>query len=118
MFFNKETGNIGENLAVNYLKKQNYKILQTNYRNKIGEIDIIANDKNTIVFIEVKTRSSLKFGTPSEAINFHKQQKIRNTAISYLKYKNLYEKVAVRFDCIEILGDKLDCKINHIKNIF
>lgn len=118
MFFNKETGNIGENLAVDYLKKQKFKILQTNYRNKIGEIDIIASDKKTIVFVEIKTRSSLKFGTPKEAIDYKKQQKIKNTAISYLKYKNLYEKVAVRFDCIEILGDKLDCEINHIKNIF
>lgn len=118
MFFNKKIGNIGENLAYDYLKKHNFEIIQTNYRNKIGEIDIIAKDKETIVFIEVKTRSSCKFGYPKESITNSKINKIRNTAISYLKYKGLYEKASVRFDCIEIIGDQLNYDINHIENIF
>ena len=118
MFFNKKVGNIGENLACDYLKKHNYKIIQTNYKNKIGEIDIIAKDKETIVFIEVKTRSSCKFGFPKESITYSKINKIKTTAISYLKYKGLYEKTSVRFDCIEIVGDQLDYDINHIQNIF
>lgn len=118
MFFNKRLGNIGESLAVNYLKKNKYEIVQTNYKNKLGEIDIIAKDKNVLVFIEVKTRSSHAFGLPKEAITKNKVFKIRNTAISYLKYKNLLDKISVRFDCIEVLGDNLDGEINHIKNIF
>ena len=118
MFFNKRLGNIGESLAVNYLKKNKYKIIQTNYKNKIGEIDIIAKKNDTLVFIEVKTRSSFAFGQPKEAITKNKVFKIKNTAISYLKYNNLFDKISVRFDCIEVLGDNLDSEINHIKNIF
>ena len=118
MFFNKKIGNIGEKLACDYLKKHNYEIIQTNYRNKIGEIDIIAKDKDTIVFIEVKTRSSCKFGHPKESIIYSKINKIKTTAIAYLKYMGLYEKISVRFDCIEIIGDQLNCEINHIENIF
>ena len=118
MFFNKRLGDIGESLAVNYLKTNNYKILQTNYKNKIGEIDIIAKEKDVLVFIEVKTRMSLNFGMPREAITKNKVFKIKNTAISYLKHNNLLEKISVRFDCIEVFGDNIDSKINHIKNIF
>ena len=118
MFFNKRLGDIGESLAVDYLKNKNYEIIQTNYKNKIGEIDIIAKDNDIFVFIEVKTRSSLAFGLPKEAITRNKIYKIKNTAISYLKYKKLLDKVRVRFDCIEVLGDNLDSEINHIKNIF
>ena len=118
MVFNKRLGNIGESLAVDYLKNNKYTIIQTNYKNKIGEIDIIAKDKDVLVFIEVKTRSSIAFGLPKEAITKNKIFKIKNTAISYLKYKNLLDKISVRFDCIEVLGDNLDSEINHIKNIF
>ena len=116
MYFNKQIGNIGESLAYNYLKDK-MKIIETNYKNKIGEIDIIAKDGQTIVFIEVKTRSSLKFGMPREAINKAKIKKIRDTAISYLKYKNLLDKVSIRFDCIEIIGNERQSEINHLKNI-
>ena len=111
-------GKFGEKLALKHLKKLKYKILEVNYTNKIGEIDIIAKDKETIVFIEVKTRSSCKFGFPKESITYSKINKIKTTAISYLKYKGLYEKNSVRFDCIEIVGDQLDYDINHIQNIF
>lgn len=118
MFFNKITGNIGESLACDYLTKQKMKIVKTNYKNKIGEIDIIAKDNETIVFIEVKTRASLKFGLPREAITKSKRETIKKVAISYLKSNNLLDKVPVRFDCIEIVGDERDYEINHLKNIF
>lgn len=116
--FNKETGNIGEALATDFLKKKKYTILQTNYKNKIGEIDIIAMQNDVIVFIEVKTRSSFKFGLPREAINIYKQKKIINTATCYLKQKGLYDKTLVRFDCIEVNDLNNNPHIEHIENIF
>ena len=82
---NLAEGYRGENLAKNYLlNEKRYTILAQNYRNTVGEIDIIARDKNTIVFVEVKARETLAFGRPSEAVNYKKQQKIRRVAELYL----------------------------------
>ncbi len=116
---NKQKGNIGESQAEFYLKQQGYVILEKNYRNNLGEVDIIAKQNNCYVFVEVKQRSSSRFGSPKEAITTKKQHNIRNVAISYLKSKNLFEKVQMRFDCIEITGDFFDKQqINHLQNIF
>ncbi len=112
--FNKAIGTIGESRACQYLKNRKYKILMQNYKNKIGEIDIIARQKKTIVFIEVKTRQTLAFGRPSEAVNLIKQQKIRNTAMCYL-IQNCLNESPVRFDVIEVIGEN---EINHIENAF
>ena len=114
----KENGNIGEALACNFLKQNGYKIIQTNYKNRLGEIDIIAMQDKTLVFVEVKSRLSTKFGLPREAINYYKQKKIINVATVYLKQKKLFDNICVRFDCIEILGKKTDYKIEHLTNIF
>ena len=84
---NKYTGNIGESLAEGYLIDKGYKILARNYKNKIGEIDIIAQENDRIIFVEVKSRASAKFGYPREAVNYYKQQKIRRVAEVYLKSK-------------------------------
>ena len=116
--YSKENGNIGEGLACNYLNKDGFKIIELNYKNKLGEIDIIAKEKDTILFVEVKSRLSTKFGMPREAINFYKQKKIINVATVYLKQKKLINNTCIRFDCIEILGDKNEYKIEHITNIF
>ena len=106
--FNKLKGSVGEDIALNYIKKHlKYKILETNYTCDIGEIDIIAKDNKIVVFIEVKYRSSDIYGLPREAVNAAKQRKIKQTAISYLKYNNLYESVDVRFDVVDILDDKV-----------
>lgn len=110
---NKVEGNIGEVLSVNFLKKQGYKILSINFKTKFGEIDIIAQDKDTIVFVEVKRRETLKFGRPIEAIDYRKELKIKRVAEYYLNKTKNYE-VNVRFDVIEILGKE----ISHIKNAF
>ena len=110
----KELGVQGETLAKEYLEGLKYKIVELNFKNKIGEIDIIAKDGQTIVFIEVKKRSSARFGLPREAVNYYKQQKIRNVAVGYLKFKGIYEKVDVRFDVIDIIGTS----VTHIKNAF
>ena len=109
----KILGTTGEEIATNYLKKSGYKILARNYSNQIGEIDIIAKEKGTIVFVEIKARSSLAFGFPREAVGSVKQERIRKIATSYLKEtKNIG--LPCRFDVVEILGEKL----THIKNAF
>ena len=110
-------GKKGEIISANYLKKQKYKIIEMNYKNKIGEIDIIAKDKDYLVFIEIKTRYSKMFGDPLEAIDEEKQFKIRNVATMYLMKNKLLDKVPIRFDAISILGDE-DQDIRHIKDAF
>ena len=110
----KVLGVQGEAIAKEYLMNKGYTILETNYNNKIGEIDINAKINKTIVFVEVKARQSLRYGHPREAVNYYKQQKIRNVAVGYLKFKGLYEKVNIRFDVVDILGTE----ITHIQNAF
>lgn len=100
--YNKITGQCGEDAAAEYLKKKNYKIIERNYKNKIGEIDIIAKTKTDLVFVEVKTRSSKKFGTPTEAITYYKKRKIVNTAKYYL-LKNPTD-LNISFDVVEVYG--------------
>ena len=110
---NKINGTIGEIDAEKYLKDKGYVIVSTNYRNRLGEIDIIAKDKNVLVFVLFKSRATLLYGRPCEAVDERKQHKIRKTAELYLvTTKNYY--TDVRFDVVEILGDE----INHIENAF
>jgi len=111
----KQIGKIGEDMACNYLQKNNYKILERNFATKYGEIDIIAKDIQTreIIFLEVKTRNNRKFGRGIEAIDNYKIRHIINTAKYYLYIKKI--KLNVRLDVIEIyIKEK---KINHIKQI-
>lgn len=112
---NKIKGSYNEAVAFNYIKKNlKYKILITNYKNKLGEIDIIALDKITIVFVEVKSKETTKFGLPREAVDINKQQKIKLVATQFLKENNLFEKCEVRFDVCEIL----DKEVNYLINAF
>lgn len=113
----KSKGSIGEILAERHLKSLGYKFLERNYSSKIGEIDLICKDGETIVFIEVKARLDDRFGMPREAINYKKQQKIRRTAELYLMTNKLYDKNC-RFDCIEVLGNREDSLVEHYKNAF
>ncbi len=113
MISNKIKGDFGEKQAQNYVKKLGYQILETNYKTKFGEVDIIAKDKEIIVFIEVKSRNSLKYGRPSEAVTLYKQNKIRQVAQFYIIKNNLISNY-IRFDVLEIL----DNEINHILNAF
>ena len=103
---NRVKGDIGENKAVRYLPDKGYEILETNYKNKLGEIDIIAKDDTRIVFVEVKARATAKYGYPREAVNEYKQRKIRMVAESYLKSKRLLNSY-IRFDVIEILAGNI-----------
>lgn len=97
----REIGALGEAQAVAYLKKNGYKILETNFSTIFGEIDIIARDKKDIVFIEVKLRRTKEFGFPEEAVNERKQSRIIKSALSYAKIKRLCSG-NMRFDVIAI----------------
>lgn len=113
-----EIGKMGEDVAVNFLKRKGYKIIQRNYKNKLGEIDIIAKDSSALCFIEVKTRTNLKFGYPQEAITAAKQKKINKVALSYLKQYNLLN-IPARFDIVSVVSNnqnKFDIEI--IKDAF
>lgn len=79
----RDTGILGEKLARDFLKKQGYRILETNYRCPIGEIDIVAKHKDSLVFIEVRTKTSLEFGSPEESITPAKKERMRDTALHY-----------------------------------
>ena len=104
--FNKTRGDIGENIAKEYLKSNGYRIIKTNFKNAIGEIDIIAYDGDTLVFVEVKYRKTSQFGLPREAVNFAKQKKIRLVATSYIKKYKLFDK-SCRFDVVEVLDKEI-----------
>ena len=110
-------GKKGEIIAKSFLEKKKFKIIETNYKNKIGEIDIIAKDKDYLVFVEVKTRTSRAFGDPSEAVDDNKQFKIRQVAELYLIEKKLTEKPC-RFDVVAILDNNGDAEIRHIEDAF
>ena len=110
-------GQWGEDEACKHLESHDYKIICRNYRCRMGEIDIIASKKAEIVFVEVKTRKTLKFGIPAEAVTKTKQTKIHATALHYLQDNHQYFK-KFSFDVIEIVveGDKF--RLNHIPNCF
>lgn len=111
---NREVGTKGEYLAVEYLKKQGYKILEQNIHfSRACEIDIIALDKNTLVAIEVKTRRSTSCGTPLEAITKQKFNNIKTGLFSYLQTHSEYKKY--RIDAISVMLNTGE--IEHLKNI-
>jgi len=120
--YNKIIGNIGEQYAVSYLQKEKYKIIDKNYRCNYGEIDIIAFDKDCLCFVEVKTRTTCKYGRPANAVNYPKRRHIINCAKVYISSKRLGNYKA-RFDIVEVFMKNDDNKIriekiNIIKNAF
>lgn len=110
-------GSLGEQKAASYLKGLDYKILQTNFHSRFGEIDIIAKNGNTTVFIEVKTRSNMAFGSPADAVSYHKMRKVIITAQFYFTINKLGN-VSHRFDVIEVFMDNMKfSRLNHIQNV-
>ena len=114
MYLRHEIGKIGEELAVKYLESIGYTIIERNFVARQGEIDIIARDKEELVFIEVKTRTNTLYGKPVEAVNEPKQKHLISTAKYYLYSKHL-ENEFVRLDVIEVYLRENSYKINHIK---
>ena len=109
-------GKKSEIIASQFLEKKGYKILEINHKNKVGEIDIIAQDKDYLVFVEVKARMTRSFGEPLEAVDYRKQQKIRQVAELYLIMKRKMN-ANCRFDVISILGNEKP-EITHIQDAF
>ncbi len=113
-----DLGQKGEDIALRFLKKKRYKIAATRYRQHRGEIDIIAYDKKTLVFVEVKTRSDTSFGSPEESVSPSKQNQIKKIAQGYLSIHN-EEDTECRFDVISIqYCSNKEYTIRHIKMAF
>ena len=110
-------GKKSESRAAIYLKQQGYRIIEQNYRTRMGEIDIIAKDNETIAFIEVKSRSSAAFGNPKYAVTLQKQRKISKLALQYLKSTH-QSHVRARFDVVAIFSNSGRDTIELIKNAF
>ena len=110
-------GEAGEAIAARHLKKKGYRIIETNYRTKLGEIDIIAKDKDTIVFVEVKSRRSRQFGNPKAAVTPRKQRKISMVALQYLKARHR-SNASARFDVAAVTITRDKPRIEIIKNAF
>ena len=111
-----ELGKQGEEIATTYLLKQGYIILDVNWRAGRNEIDIIAKDKDFLVIIEVKSRSSSTFSEPEEAVTREKQQALIRAANAYVFRKNI--NLEVRFDIISIIHNKNETRVNHLKDAF
>lgn len=110
----RQTGTSYEIKAEEYLLQKGYKILERNFRNRQGEIDIIAKDGEYFCFMEVKYRTTNEFGSPLEAVDFRKQNQIRKVALYYLMKNKLSEWTPCRFDVIAFEGEKL----THVENAF
>ena len=113
----KELGKKGEDFACKFLEKNGYQIIKRNYRNRVGEIDIIAREKDDMVFVEIKTKVSKDFSNPELSVNTSKQKRIIKTALFYLMEKKI-KNTGCRFDVIGITGEKSERKVNLIKNAF
>jgi putative endonuclease len=116
--YKKQVGSFGQNLAGQFLQKRNYKIIRENFAVKEGEIDIICEKDDQLIFVEVKTRLSENFGLPEEAVNDAKKEKIYIAALKYLEQEQINHD-NFRFDCLAVLIDKVQKKatIRHYKNI-
>ncbi|MCR5624464.1 MAG: YraN family protein [Lachnospiraceae bacterium] len=110
----RKVGNEYEDLAVKYLEKSGYKILERNFYTRKGEIDIIAQDGEYLVFIEVKYRKDNESGTPEEAVDYRKQKRIKDSAMVYIYFNKIPMDSPMRFDVVSICRE--DVKI--IKNAF
>lgn len=113
---NRKVGLFGEKMACKYLRKMNYKILDTNFYTYKGEIDIVSKFKNEYVFVEVKTRLSKQYGSAIEAVNKLKLHHFIDASKYYI-YKNHLQNEKIRFDIIEVYINSNKITINHIKNI-
>ena len=108
----RKKGKIGEDVAVNFLRQNGYQILEKNYYYNHGEIDIIAKDGKVLVFVEVKSRRSTRFGEPEESVTLKKQELLRRTAEGYVAEKNIGE-IDCRFDVVSVMMNdgKAECRI-------
>jgi len=109
-------GKEGEDIALDFLRKKGFIIVRKNYRTAFGEIDIIAKDREVIVFVEVKTRADIAFGHPFEAVDKRKREKIRKVALSFMKTQK--KEFPSRFDVMSITRNGGRTSIEHIQDAF
>jgi putative endonuclease len=116
----KQTGDAAEQVACTYLQNQGLKLLDQNYHGKFGELDLIMQDSDSIVFIEVRYRKKTSFGSPVESITYQKQQKLIKTALYYLQRHPKWQNAAARFDVVGITSqnDVVKDQIEWIQNAF
>lgn len=115
----KKLGNAGEDIALQYLIALGYKLKERNYRIRTGEIDLIMTDKNALVFIEVRTKTSSFFGSPLETVNNTKRRKIVNVARFYLHRLHGNSEIECRFDVVGIvIPPNRKAEITHIEDAF
>jgi putative endonuclease len=113
----RQTGKIGEDMATDFLKKSGYKVIERNYRCNIGEIDIIAVDKDVLAFVEVRTKKSSSFCQPQQTITSPKQKKLQKLALYFLAHKKI-KNMDCRFDVVAIDLSKDRNGIELFKNAF
>lgn len=113
---NYATGRNAEGLATKALLNKGYEILENNFRNKFGEIDIIAKDKETLVFVEVKAKTGEEFGLPEEMIGPGKLRKVKNMAVIYLKGENVQCRIDVVAVVLSLDGDLV--RLTHYENVY
>ena len=114
---NLKTGHLGENLAKRYLQRKGFTIIDENYRTKFAEIDLIAQYKDILVFVEVRTKVGNQFGTPEESLNRKKINKVIKNAQMYIKYKRYAGKYRIDSVCIVLNENKKLIRLNHYENI-
>ena len=114
-----DLGKIGEALACAYLRRLGYNILSRNYKTKIGEIDIVAKEKNELVFVEVKSRSTRTFGWPEEGVTRQKRRRMKLSAGLFRSSHTEYQQCAYRFDIMALELDEgaQKARVVHYKNI-
>jgi len=113
----KRLGARGEDAAARHLIERGYTLLERNYRIPSGEVDIIAEKAHTLVFVEVKTRSSPRFGTPAEAVDIKKRRRICGAALQYVS-DNAAGDTPARFDVIEVFAENGGFRVRHITDAF
>ncbi|MBC7190432.1 YraN family protein [Candidatus Aerophobetes bacterium] len=113
-----ELGKKGEKAALSFLRKKGYKILERNFRCRLGEIDIVAKNEDKIIFVEVRSRENLNLGYPEESLTHIKKKRLTKLALFYLKCRRL-EDIPCRFDVVAVVFEKGEIKNIHlVKNAF
>ena len=108
-------GRRGEDLAADYLQRRGFKVLERNYRTKFGEVDLICLNRETVVFVEVKSRSSGAFGAPDEAVHRDKRRRLSKAALDYLARRS-WENRRARFDVVSIRLDGPEPEVRHLED--
>ena len=114
----RDLGRFGEETAASYLRHKGFNIIERNYRQRIGELDIIARQGSCLVFVEVRTKTDDRCGLPEESVTAVKIKKLRRLAQSYLQARSIKSDQDIRFDVVAIMHTNGQTTINHIENAF